>query len=254
MSYINNDGVSVYYEAWGKGPPILLTHGYGTQGKMWDDQISAVSPNNKMITWDIRGHGRTDYPENQAEYTEAKSVDDMTRILDATDSKRAIVGGLSLGGYLSLAFHYAHPERVRALVLCDTGPGFKDTVSRQKWNDRSETTAVNFEQNGMPALDKREHCSSDMHRSVRGLIGAARGMFRQHDSRIIESLPNVKVPTLVVIGENDAPLMAGCQYMARKIPGAKLVTVPKSGHYPNIDEPKIFNDALCDFLAKLPKE
>lgn len=253
MSTINSNGVRIYYETHGEGPPVLLTHGYGAMGKMWDDQIAPISANHKLITWDFRGHGRTDSPDDQAEYTEAKSVGDMKQILDAVGAKKAVIGGLSLGGYLSLAFHHAHPERVRALVLCDTGPGFKDAASRQKWNDRSEVTAQTFEKEGLAALDKREHTNSRQHTSAVGLIRSARGMFRQHDSRIIESLGKIDVPTLVVIGENDAPLMAGCQYMARKIPGAKLVVVPRSGHYPNIDEPKIFNDALGEFLAGLPR-
>jgi pimeloyl-ACP methyl ester carboxylesterase len=254
MSTIDSNGVKIYYEVAGEGPAILLTHGYGAMGKMWGPQTAAISVNHKMITWDIRGHGRSDSPDDQAEYTETKAVSDMKQLLDTTGTQKAVIGGLSLGGYLSLAFHYVYPDRVRALVLCDTGPGFKDKASRQKWNDRSEATARDFEKDGLAALAKREHTSVKQHRSAVGLIRSARGMFRQYDSRIIESLPNINVPTLVVIGENDAPLMNGCQYMARKIPRATLVIVPRSGHYPNIDEPAIFNDVLSKFLAQLLPE
>ena len=112
-------------------------------------------------------------------------------------------------------------------------------------------TAVKFETEGLAALAAGKPGRTN-HRTPVGLIRAARGMFRQHDSRIIESLPSINVPTLVVIGANDEPLMAGCKYMARKIPNAQFVVVPDSGHYPNVDEPAIFNSALKKFLDGLP--
>lgn len=252
MSFIESNGVKVRYDAQGSGPAMLLTHGYGVTRRMWESQVAAFKGQNRVIAWDMRGHGDSDSPDNQAEYTEAKYIADMAAILDACNEKRVVIGGLSLGGYLSLAFHYAFPERVRALVLCDTGPGFKDPASRQRWNDRAEATAVKFETQGLAALAEREAKVGTNHRTAVGLIRAARGMFRQHDSRIIESLPSIKVPTLVVIGANDEPLMAGCKYMARKIPNAQFVVVPDSGHYPNVDEPQIFNSALKKFLDGLP--
>jgi pimeloyl-ACP methyl ester carboxylesterase len=79
-------------------------------------------------------------------------------------------------------------------------------------------------------------------------VRAARGLFRQFDSHIIDSLPGIQVPTLVVVGADHEPLLAGCHYMARKIPNAELVVVPKAGHAPNLDQPDVFNAALRKFL------
>jgi len=254
MKTVEANGVKIAYQDRGKGAPVLLTHGYGVMQQMWDPQAEGLGGKYRFITWDIRGHGQSASPDDPTEYSEAKCVADIGRVLDACGVQKAVIGGLSLGGYMSLAFYHAHPERVRALVLCDTGPGFKADAARQKWNDLAEDTARKLETKGLAALAEIDAKSVGQHSTTTGLIHAARGMFRQKDSRIIESLPTIKVPTLVVIGEHDAALMAGCQYMAKKIPGAKLVVVPRSGHYPNLDEPRIFNDALDEFLAGLPPQ
>lgn len=252
MAFIGNEGEKIYWEAKGSGPAVFLTHGYAVTGALWDGQLEAFQATHRMIAWDMRGHGRSDSPAARDFYTEDRSIEDMQAVLAAAGEDRIVLGGLSLGGYLSLAFYHRHPERVRALILCDTGPGFKAEASREAWNRRAEETAVGLEQRGPDALRDIMDNVPSKHQTTRGLILSARGLFRQKDSRIIESLPEIRVPTLVVVGENDEPLLAGCHYMAKKIPGAKLVVVPRSGHYPNVDEPRIFNDAVREFLAALP--
>lgn len=89
------------------------------------------------------------------------------------------------------------------------------------------------------------------HRSAEGLVKSARGMFKQLDSHIIDSLPSIQVPTLIVVGAQDDPLIVASKYMAAKIPKARLVVVPEAGHAPNIDKPTIFNAALREFLEGL---
>src|SRR5438093_13687789 len=112
MRYVDRNGVRVAYEDHGRGPAVLLTHGYGATSRMWDAQIRGFVDRRRMIVWDIRGHGASDSPQDPVAYSEAASVDDMAAILDACGVETAVVGGLSLGGYLSLAFHLAHPARV----------------------------------------------------------------------------------------------------------------------------------------------
>ena len=89
------------------------------------------------------------------------------------------------------------------------------------------------------------------HRDASGLAHAARGMLAQRDARVIESLPDIKVPSLVVVGADDAPFLAASDYMAAKIPGAKKVVIPAAGHAVNIDQPQAFIDAVLPFLAGL---
>ena len=252
MPKINRDGVDIYYEVHGSGPPLLLTHGYSSTSQMWQGQIAALSRHHKLVLWDMRGHGRSDYPDHPSAYSEALTVADMAAVLDAVGADSAIVGGLSLGGYMSLAFYRAHPERVRALLIIDTGPGFKKDEARDAWNKRALETGDRFEREGLGALKSASRERSEAsHRDASGLARAARGMLTQRDARVIELLPNIRVPALVVVGADDAPFLAASDYMAAKIPGAAKVVIPAAGHAVNIDQPQAFIDAVLPFLDGL---
>jgi pimeloyl-ACP methyl ester carboxylesterase len=255
MAKLDRDGVSIYYQVHGSGPPLLLTHGYSSTSAMWQGQIAALSKNHTLVLWDMRGHGQSDYPDDAAAYSEALTVADMTALLDKIGADRAIIGGLSLGGYMSLAFYRAHPDRVRALLIIDTGPGFKKDEARDAWNKRAHETGDRFEREGLEALKlaSRER-SSVVHRDASGLARAARGMLTQRDAGVIETLPHIKVPALVVVGADDTPFLAASDYMAAKIPGAKKVVIPAAGHAANIDQPQAFIDAVVPFLDGLPSE
>src|SRR6202163_584330 len=149
MPKLNRDGIQIYYEVHGSGPPLLLTHGYSSTAAMWRGQIEALSKHHKLVLWDMRGHGQSDYPDDPAAYSEALTVADMAALLDEVGARSAIVGGLSLGGYMALAFYRAHPERVRALLIIDTGPGFQQDEAREAWNKRAYETADRFEREGL---------------------------------------------------------------------------------------------------------
>jgi pimeloyl-ACP methyl ester carboxylesterase len=255
MPMLNRDGVELYYEVHGAGAPLLLTHGYGSSSHMWAGQVEAFSKHYKLITWDMRGHGKTAYPADQAAYSEAETVADMAAILDAVGAKKAVIGGLSLGGYMSLAFQLAHPERCQALLIVDTGPGYKSDEPRAGWNVTAIRRAENFEKNGLPAPGTGgAETRTAPHRNAEGLAKAARGMLTQHDSRVISSLPDIHAPSVVIVGANDTPFLAASDYMAAKIPGARKVTIPDAGHAANIDQPAAFNAAVLAFLADLPLE
>jgi len=222
---------------------------------MWQGQIEALSKLHTLILWDMRGHGQSDYPGDVAAYSEALTVGDMAALLDNAGASSAIIGGLSLGGYMSLAFYRAHPDRVRALLLFDTGPGFKKDEAREAWNKRAHETGDRFEREGLNVLQSasRER-SSVSHRDASGLARAARGMLTQRDAGLIQSLPQIKVPSLVVVGADDAPFLGAADYMAAKIPGAQKVVIPAAGHAVNIDQPQAFIDAVLPFLDSLPRQ
>ena len=221
---------------------------------MWQGQIEALSKRHKLVLWDMRGHGQSDYPDDPAAYSEALTIADMAALLDEVGARSAIVGGLSLGGYMALAFYRAHPERVRALLIIDTGPGFKKDEAREAWNKRAYETAERLEREGLAVLKSLSRERSDAaHRDASGLTRAARGLLTQRDARVIELLPNVKVPSLIVVGADDAPFLAASDYMAAKIPAAKKVVIPAAGHAVNIDQPQAFIDAVLPFLDGLPR-
>ena len=252
MPNINRDGVSIHYEVHGSGPPLLLTHGYSSTSDMWQGQIEALSKHYKLVLWDMRGHGQSDYPDDPAAYSEALTVGDMAALLDEVGADKAIVGGLSLGGYMSLAFYRSHPDRVRALLIIDTGPGFKKDEAREAWNKRAHDTGDRFDREGLDVLKNASRERSGVtHRDASGLARAARGMLTQRDARVIGSLPDIKVPSLVVVGADDTPFLAASDYMATRIPGAKKVVVPAAGHAVNIDQPQAFIEAVLPFLDSL---
>jgi pimeloyl-ACP methyl ester carboxylesterase len=253
MPTIDREGVKIYYEVHGDGPPLILTHGYSSTSQMWQGQIEPLSRHHKLILWDMRGHGRSDYPDDPAAYGEALTVADIAALLDAVGAPSAIVGGLSLGGYMSLAFRRVHPERVSALLIIDTGPGFKKDDTREAWNRRASDTADRFERDGLAALQSQGgERASVSHRNAKGLALAARGMLAQRDARVIETLGEIKVPALIVVGADDTPFLAASDYMAAKIPGAQKVVIPAAGHAVNIDQPQAFIDAVLPFLDSLP--
>ena len=251
MAYLDRDGVRIYYEVHGTGPAVLLSHGYSATSAMWTGQVGPLSASHKLIIWDMRGHGNSDSPANPAEYSEALTTDDMAALLDEADAPTAVIGGLSLGGYMSLSFNVAFPQRVRALMLFDTGPGYRSDDGRAGWNRIASARAKELETNGLAALTASGEVAVSRHRSAQGLAHAARGMLAQTDGRVMASLPEIRVPTLVLVGALDQPFLAATDYMAGKIPGATGVVIDGAGHASNIDRPREFNAAVMQFLDAL---
>jgi pimeloyl-ACP methyl ester carboxylesterase len=251
MAYLDRDGVRIYYEVHGTGPAILLSHGYSATCAMWAGQVGPLSEKHTLILWDMRGHGNSDSPANPAEYSEALTTADMAALLDAAGAPTAVIGGLSLGGYMSLSFNVAYPQRVDALMLFDTGPGYRSDTGRAGWNKIAAQRAKELETKGLDALGASGEVAVSRHRSAQGLAHAARGMLAQTDGRVMASLPDIGVPTLVLVGALDEPFLAATDYMASKIPGATRVVIDGAGHASNIDKPREFNAAVKDFLAKL---
>ena len=248
------NGIKIRYDVRGDGPAVLLSHGYSATGRMWDGQLAVFSDRYRMIAWDMRGHGQTDSPDDPSLYSTDHTVADMKALLAHLGITRAVIGGLSLGGYVSLAFAAAHPGMVRALVICDSGPGYRNADAREGWNRRAHERAAELEARGLDALAGRSREMREAmghHASAQGLAHAARGMLAQRGATVIESLPKISVPTLVVVGDRDEPFLAPSRYMAAKIPGARLEVIADAGHSSNLDQPEAFNRALGAFLDGL---
>ena len=214
MTYLDRqDGTRIWHEKVGPasgdpGLPVVLSHGFGASAEMWLPNVAALSAGREVVTWDLRGHGQTQCRLDQSLYSAAACVEDLAALLDEVGADQAVLGGLSLGGYLSLAFCLKYPQRVAALVLADTGPGFRKDEARDQWNDRAYAQADRFEKTDQP-----------------GLALAARGMLAQADATVIDSLPQVSIPTLVVVGADDTAFLGAASYMTAKIDGAVQVTL-----------------------------
>ena len=242
----------IAFDVVGDGPTVLLSHGFCATSAMFTGNLPALSREHRVVTWDLRGHGASDSPADQDAYTADGSVADMAALLDAVDAETAVVGGHSLGGFLSLRFVLTHPDRVRGLVLIDTGPGFRNAEARDSWNSFAETYAAGLEEKGLAGLPAGEELHADAHRDAAGLVRAARGILVQNDSMVIDGLASIAVPTLVIVGSEDKGFIAGSEYMARKIPVAHLVVIDGAGHAPNVTHTAEFDDTLLDFLGSLP--
>jgi pimeloyl-ACP methyl ester carboxylesterase len=241
----------VHYELHGNPgarPPLLLTHGFGATSGMWAPNVAALTSDRQALTWDLRGHGRSEAPER---ITHDDCVADMAALLDVLDAPRAVLCGMSLGGYLSLLFRLRHPERVAALVLVDTGPGFRSDTAREEWNATALRTADALERDGLEVLPQTaEHAQANHANGATGVAHAARGILTQRDGSVIASLPEIDVPTLVVVGADDAPFLGAADVMEARIPRAKKVVIAGAGHAANMDRPEEFSGAVRDFLEE----
>lgn len=251
MPYLARGDAKIYYEDDGAGLPILLTHGFVASTGMWDGQVEAFSDRFRLIRWDMRGHGRTECPDDQSAYGQDITVADMVAILDHLEIEQAVIAGHSLGGFMSLRFNALHGDRVRGLILQGCGPGYRSDASRAKWNERVDGRAKTILEEGYKALGGAAEVPVSIQRSSRELAFAAKGILAQIDAKVIDSLPHISVPTLVIIGAGDEYYLQGSDYMANRIPGADHVVVPDAGHGVNVDQPEIVNKAYGDFLAKV---
>jgi pimeloyl-ACP methyl ester carboxylesterase len=238
----------ISYHLSGSGPAVLLSHGFGATSAMFDLNLPALA-DYQVITWDLRGHGESQSPADPACYSAASAQADMEALINEHNIISAVLGGHSLGGYLSLSFTLAFPDLVRALILIGTGPGFRKDDAREAWNRRAFGTADRLAEQGAAALGNSSEL--DVHADVQGLIQAAKGTLTQHDAHVMDGLPDIRVPALIVVGENDKHFLAAADYMAAKIPAARKVVIAGAGHAPNIDQPEQFNAEITTFLAEV---
>ena len=132
MPKIDRDGVGIYYEVHGDGPPLLLTHGYSSTSAMWHGQVDALSRDHKLILWDMRGHGQSDYPDDPKAYSEALTVGDIAALLDTVGARRAIVARSKA---------YATDIRVGSL---QRGPKKDMPIGRTPWACPAGTVTLGY--------------------------------------------------------------------------------------------------------------
>ncbi|PPR63223.1 MAG: AB hydrolase superfamily protein YdjP [Alphaproteobacteria bacterium MarineAlpha4_Bin2] len=251
MPYLDRGDAKLYYEDDGEGLPIVLTHGFVASTGMWDGQVAAFKDHYRLIRWDMRGHGRTECPDDPSAYGQDITVADMLAIIDHLGIDKAVIAGHSLGGFISMRFNVFHPNRVQALILQGCGPGYRSEEPRAQWNQRVSGRAKIILKDGYEALNGASEVPASLQRSNKELAMAANGILAQIDAKVIDSLTTIAVPTLVIIGEGDTYYLQGSNYMANRIPGADHVVVPDAGHGVNIDKPVIVNGAFEKFLRKL---
>jgi pimeloyl-ACP methyl ester carboxylesterase len=255
MPKVRANDIELNYEIHGQGYPVVFLHGFAGTVNMWQPQVSVLSREYQFITYDARGHGQSDSPSSADQYSADIVVEDLFQLLGILGIKKAVVGGLSMGGYESLRFYLRHPDMVTALILMDTGPGYRNPVRMEEWNRQQEKTAKLFETQGIEAFITSSPSYTPRELMLRqnpiGLAHMSRKVVGQHDPMVIESLGEIKVPTLVLVGEKDTPYFQASDYMSKAIPEARHVVIPEAGHAANQDNVEAFNNAVLSFLKDL---
>ena len=205
----------LHIEARGAGPAVVFTHGFGRTGDTWAAQVDAMAGDHHVVTWDMRGHGRSPVPP--ALYTREDALADLGAVVDTAmaESGPVLLVGHSLGGYFSLAYTLGRPETVRGLALLSTGPGFRNPDRMAKYN------------RGIAAVAK-----------AAGLADNVAHVALHHDSMVIDRLAEITCPTLVICGVDDRPVYVnGVRYLAGRLPSATLVEIEGAAHEPHVDKP-----------------
>jgi pimeloyl-ACP methyl ester carboxylesterase len=239
------------------GVPVVLLHGFPMDGTMWRPQVAALEGEFRVVCWDARGHGRSG--GGGAAVAFEWFVDDLLAVLDRLEIDRAVLVGLSMGGYTALRFAEREPSRVRALVLADTKSGADGNDARVKraagarkaLSEGSRAFADGFLATAFaPGADPKVVASSKKVIAAmdpKAIASALVALATRTDTT--ESLATIQVPTLVIVGEKDALTPpSDSRALAAAIPGARLVEIPGAGHFSNLQAPGPFNAALLGFL------
>jgi pimeloyl-ACP methyl ester carboxylesterase len=251
------------YDDVGSGPPVVLLHGYPFNRSMWREQAESLSASNRVITPDLRGLGETSASADAT--TMYEMAEDVAALLDKLEIRRVITGGLSMGGYVALAFYRRFPLRVRALLLADTRPQADTEEARRSraeqekiiLRDGMEAIADSFLTKVLaPAtLSERAEVVARVRRMItttdpQGAVAALRAMAARPDHT--DFLPTIFPPTLIMVGSQDKLTPpADAELMHREIRGARLHIIDGAAHLSNIERPAEFNRALADFLQTL---
>ena len=261
-----SDGTEIFYRVAGGGVPLLLSSASFSTHRHWAPQEADLGRRLRVISWDYCGHGESGAPELPDAFTFERVVDDLAAVhAAAANSEPAVLGGLSVGGLVSLVYALRHPERVRALVLVSTGPGFKDPEARARWETQLERAAARLEERGVagylegsraraeilglePDGPAARHAREGVLRSsAAALARFARGV-AAHVPGVIDDLARIEIPTLILVGEYDRYFHRAAEVMAAKLPRAKKRLVEGAGHVVNLDRPGAFGGAVLEFL------
>lgn len=264
MPQILLDDLSLSFEDEGSGPVLLLVHGFPLDHTMWREQIAHLGRSRRVLAPDLRGFGRSDVTEGTV--TMRQFADDLAALLETLRIDAPVdLCGLSMGGYIAWPFFQHHRGKLRSLILCDTraaadspeardnrlglaskvlerGPGFIAETMPDKLFARSTRAS-------RPDL-VREIQEVIRRGDPRGIAAASRGMAERPD--VTSMLPTIDVPTLVVVGEEDAiSTRDEMQGIAAAIPGAEFAPVRDAGHMAPLEQPGTVNRAIESFLRRL---
>jgi pimeloyl-ACP methyl ester carboxylesterase len=262
-------GINLYYEITGRGYPLLFSHEFAGDYRSWEPQVRFFSRRYQVITYNARGYPPSDVPEDVQAYSQAQAAEDIVLLMRYLNIAQAHLVGLSMGGYAVLHVGLSHPEVARSMVVAGCGYG-SVPGEREKFQQDSGLVAQRFEREGMQAvaamyargptrvqfIDKdprgwQEFADQLGAHSALGSALTLRGIQGRRPSvyALEAQMRQLRVPTLIMTGDEDEPCLEPALFMKRTIPTAGLVVMPKSGHTINLEDPGTFNREVSDFLV-----
>ena len=261
------NGVKLAYSDSGEGSPVMvLLHGFPLNRSMWDGQFGSLRALGRVIAVDLRGFGASEGSDVEV-LSMAQHADDVMALLDQLGvSEPVVVAGLSMGGYVALAFWRKYADRVRALVLADTRAGADTEEGRAgrltlagkviEANSPAPAADASMPRMFAPTFSLENPIAIQLRAMMtgttpQGVAGGLHGMAARPAS--LDLLPGINVPTLVIVGEQDVTTPPSeAQILADGIANAKLAVIPAAGHMSNMENPDEFNQALTSFISGLP--
>jgi len=261
MSMIRVRDIDLYYEETGQGRPVLLIHGLGMSTRDWEMQTAFFSKDYRVITFDLRGHGRSEKPAGP--YSIASFGSDTAALIRSLEAAPAHVVGISLGGVIAFQLAVSAPELVKTMVIVNSGPEFIVATARQRFEMFRRLFLIRIM--GMRSvadfLSKRLFPQKGQERLRRAVAArwaqndpqAYLNSFRALDGwSVSESLGDIRSPTLVISADQDYTPVSYKKLYVSKMPDAELAVVADSRHATPLDQPDRFNRILADFLSKHP--
>lgn len=237
-----------HYQVRGSGAPaIVFTHGLAASSATWEAQVCALAPRFQVITWDLRGHGRS--PADPSPCSPADLAGDLREALDDAGIERAVVAGHSAGGVVAMQFALSFPDRTAGLVLVGTA-----SECNARAHEYYQTLAALADQEQIDRVRKRlglgrEGGADSL--DPRTLASVIRCMAGLHQRPLTPELARIRCPTLIVVGENDFLGVGGSVILHRNISGSGLEIVPGRGHGVFLEDPEGFNALVSGFLDQV---
>src|SRR2546423_4719265 len=254
MPYAEVNGQRIHFEdSGGAGLPLVLAHGLLMDHEMFAPQVAALGDTYRVVTWDERGHGLTETTPDDFSYWD--SADDLRGLLDALGIERAVVGGMSQGGFLSLRFALAHPARTLGLVLVDPQSGLEDPEKLPQYEMMVDVWATEGPSDAIADMTAAIIIGNERPESAAWIAKwkarpqeGVRQIFRALVTRddITDRLGEIKAPALVIHGTEDVAIETDrAETLASGLPGAKpIVLVEGAGHAANLTHPEPVNAAI----------
>ena len=272
MAFISTkDGVKLYFEEAGTGTPIIFVHEFAGDHRSWEHQVRFFSRRYRCITFSARGYIPSDVPDDPEMYSQSIARDDILAVLDELNIGSAHIVGLSMGGFAALHFGLKYPNRAISLVVAGCGYG-ADEDSKERFQKETAEAADRMESETMAKFGAayalgptrvqfqnkdprgwKEFESQLKEHSSKGSANTMRGVQRRRPSLfdLKDQMERLRVPTLIVNGDEDDPCLDASLFMKKTIPSAALILLPRTGHACNLEEPALFNLFCDDFFTQV---